>query len=334
MTIVFVPINTNIPLYKQFPDENNIWENYKFVFSDSCKDADYTVVFDDLVRPTTIPTDKEHTVLFTCEPPSVKEYPLNYLQQFGHIFTCHEKLIKRGYNKCIPALPWMLLYDFYNKGSDYNKYNYFDLSFNLPRKDKLCVLTSNKRLSEGHCRRINFANKLKNALPDYVDIFGNGFNDFESKDKILCNYKYCVVIENCSYPNYWTEKLSDAILAGCYPIYFGDPNIYKYFDKDELTTIDISNFDESLNKIKSIMRDNLYEKRQTNIETARQKILYKYNMIYIIKCELDRLDNEINNNINLPNILCPSKCSIFIRIKKRLKKYFLNFLPIKLIVKL
>ncbi len=334
MTIVFVPINTNIPLYKQFPDENNIWENYKFVFSDSCKDADYTVVFDDLVRPTTIPTDKEHTVLFTCEPPSVKEYPRNYLQQFGHIFTCHEKLIKKGYNKCIPTLPWMLLYDFYNKGSDYNKYNYFNLSFNLPRKDKLCVLTSNKRLSEGHCKRINFANKLKKTLPDYVDIFGNGFNNFESKDKILCNYKYCVVIENCSYPNYWTEKLSDAILAGCYPIYFGDPNIFEYFNKEELSIIDVNNFEESLITIKSIMKDKFYEKRQANIENAKLKVLYKYNMICIIKNKLERLNNKSTNMKHLSYILYPSKCSIFIRVQKRIKKDVLKYLPIQFIAKL
>lgn len=128
--------------------------------------------------------------------------------------------------------------------------------------------------------------------------------------------------------------MADAVLAGCYPIYFGDPNIYKYCDEEELTAIDMNNFDESLNKIKSIMKNHLYEKKLTNIKNAQQKILYKYNMFNIIKSELDRLDNKVNKNTNLPYILYPSKCSIFIRIKKRLKKDFFNFLPIKFIAKL
>ncbi|WP_394958760.1 glycosyltransferase family 10 domain-containing protein [uncultured Helicobacter sp.] len=59
-------------------------------------------------------------------------------------------------------------------------------------------------------------------------IVGNRYNEGDyrlSKRKWLENYKFNICFENGSYPGYLTEKLFDAYIAGCIPIYWGDTSL-------------------------------------------------------------------------------------------------------------
>jgi len=47
----------------------------------------------------------------------------------------------------------------------------------------------------------------------------------EAKCSMLDNYKYNICAENSIEPYYMTEKLPQALLSNCIPIYMGDPNI-------------------------------------------------------------------------------------------------------------
>lgn len=66
------------------------------------------------------------------------------------------------------------------------------------------------------------------------------------KDKIdFCSkYKFCIAFENSRVPHYVTEKLPDALYAGCVPIYWGDPyadeqfNIGAFIDISKFNTIE------------------------------------------------------------------------------------------------
>ena len=50
----------------------------------------------------------------------------------------------------------------------------------------------------------------------------------DSKIETLRRYKYCVAIENSEDRHYVSEKVYDAFVAGCVPIYFGAPNVLDY----------------------------------------------------------------------------------------------------------
>jgi len=50
----------------------------------------------------------------------------------------------------------------------------------------------------------------------------------ESKIDTLRRYKFCVAIENSKDRHYVSEKVYDAFVAGCVPIYFGAPNVLDY----------------------------------------------------------------------------------------------------------
>merc|ERR1712129_221727 len=44
--------------------------------------------------------------------------------------------------------------------------------------------------------------------------------------------QFVLVVENSQHPNYFTEKLLDAMLARCVPVYWGCPNLGNFFDAD------------------------------------------------------------------------------------------------------
>ena len=54
-----------------------------------------------------------------------------------------------------------------------------------------------------------------------------GMIDIEYEAKLNCmrGFKFSICFENCNFPGYVTEKIFDAFLAGCIPVYYGAPDI-------------------------------------------------------------------------------------------------------------
>ncbi len=59
---------------------------------------------------------------------------------------------------------------------------------------------------------------------------GRGYLPFDHKCDGLGPYRYSVVIENVQERNYFSEKLVDTILCNTVPIYWGCPNLDRFFD--------------------------------------------------------------------------------------------------------
>ncbi len=51
-----------------------------------------------------------------------------------------------------------------------------------------------------------------------------------AKREFLCGYRFALVYENRVWPGYCTEKLAEALAAGCVPIYWGDPHAVRDFN--------------------------------------------------------------------------------------------------------
>ena len=90
------------------------------------------------------------------------------------------------------------------------------------------------------------------------------------------------VIENGSYPDYWTEKLSDALLAGAYPLYAGCPNIGAYLAEDVLTRLDLANFDKSLAAVADAIENSRYEASAQMRQDAKMRLLNEYNLFPVL----------------------------------------------------
>ena len=108
-------------------------------------------------------------------------------------------------------------------------------------KSKLIsMICSNKVMCLGHQHRLSWAQKLQGK----VDFYGRGFNEIQSKEEGLCDYMFSVAIENASYDSYFTEKVQDCFSTGTIPIYYGAPDIGKFFNPDGIITL-TDDFDPS-----------------------------------------------------------------------------------------
>lgn len=309
MKYVCVVSSSNIPLNRQLPIDWN--ENYEFSFGENISNCDFLVVLDDVLEEKECNVCRKNVILFTGEPPFVKIYPSPFLKQFGVIFTCQKKLVKKGIaHKSFPVLPWMtgcqLKVNSHECTQDIMmSYGDFLRFENTNRINKICLITSNKCLTKGHRDRVDFALRLKRDMPDLIDVYGNGFQSIADKFEIQSQYKYSIVIENCSYDDYWTEKLSDTFLAGSYPIYYGAPNIFDYFSREHLSFIDIKNYNSSVETIKKILEIDCYSNSIEALKEAKLLVLNKYNLINrilgVVKmCDISPVGDE-NSRITVIN---------------------------------
>ncbi|PVA10290.1 hypothetical protein DC366_08580 [Pelagivirga sediminicola] len=102
-----------------------------------------------------------------------------------------------------------------------------DLTIEKTRMTSL--IASSKRSQRGHVLRHDIVDWAVAGGVD-LDVMGRGYTPFAAKAEGLAPYRYSVVIENVREPNYFTEKLIDALLCRTVPIYWGCPNIGEFFD--------------------------------------------------------------------------------------------------------
>jgi len=285
-----IKLSTNFgtwPIARQTPHSSGIWDDCQFFIDDDTTECDWWVVYDGLINPQTAVCDPSHTILITGEPASIKTYSKEFLSQFHTVITSQRNLSHSNIVHKQQALPWMVGMTYLGNKSwskDFTK-NYDELkSISLPltKTKELSVIISNKAFTQGHRERLEFIHKLKEHFGNRIDIFGRGMQEVPDKWNAIAPYKYHIVLENSSYPDYWTEKLSDAFLADSYPIYYGCPNIHDYFDKNSLTTIDIHKPDEAITLIEKVLSENYFETHHAEIAQARDLVLDQYQLFPMI----------------------------------------------------
>ena len=285
------------PIERQTPHHSGMWDNCHFIINQQVSECDYWIVCDNLPDAEETVCPKENTILITHEPPTLGKYKTLFLKQFATVITCHKDIRHKNPIFQQQGLPWHIGRKQKNHinlswSKDYDEL----ISVDEPHKDKqISVISSSKDGSLGHRQRLEFIRILKDHFGERIDIFGRGINEIEDKWDALARYKYHVALENCAIENYWTEKLSDAYLAGCYPIYYGCTNIEKYFDMSALTRIDIGQPDQAIHTIESCLTEHRYEKAQQYIEAAKKDILNKYNVFPMV-CEFINIDHGKRGN--------------------------------------
>lgn len=114
-------------------------------------------------------------------------------------------------------------------------------SIDTTKTSMLSVIASKKRRLRGHRLRHMAVDWLRRNCID-AGIFGRAYAKLEDKADGLARYRYSIVIENTRQPGYITEKIIDALLMRCVPIYWGAPDIDTYFDAGSI--IQCTSFEE------------------------------------------------------------------------------------------
>jgi hypothetical protein len=172
----------------------------------------------------------------------VKRNYFHYVRTFDAIFTHNQELL--SLHKKFKFAPlygtWITEPQLYNKTK------------------LVSMICSNKQMCKGHIHRLQWAQKIH----DKVDFYGRGFNEISSKEEGLADYMFSVAIENASYETYFTEKIQDCFATGTIPVYYGSPDIGKFFNMDGIILLN-DDFDTSLltselyyDKLESV-KDNL-----------------------------------------------------------------------------
>ncbi len=321
------------PWYRQLRHDGDTWGQSSYSFSCDFKFSyDWLVVFSawpELELTTSIPRSRR--IFVAGEPKSFHRYQSRFLEQFGTILTTQSGTNHPGAVYGQPGINWFAGVLFQNGPDKFKSLLKFkDFENGNPPKTKLCsVICSTNAVTKGHRKRIEFVNLLREKFSDQIDFYGRGIRTIQDKDIALANYRYHIALENSVHDDYWTEKLSDSFLRGCFPIYSGCPNLSDYFPRESYLQIDIQNPGIAMETIANILKGHNDKKYASALAEAKRRVLYEYNIFptlenIFIKIESTGLNYE--PNLSNPVRLYSDHETKNFRLGRRLKRWIHNYL--------
>lgn len=271
---------------RQTPNSNGIWKDAQFFINDdSIVDCDFYFVQGGIKNNKKVKCNPTNIFFIALENKDIYNYNVDFLKQF-HAIVTHRKDINHWNikNSIVPAFWFVGNRQLKNGKTEWSK-SYEELANTDTSKTKtklISVISSSKTNTEGHKLRLSFVDKLRQSFKNEIEVFGRGINDIEDKWDALADYKYHIVLENSSYEDEVTEKMYDAFLAQAFPIYYGAPNAKKYFSENSFLEIDITKPEESIEKIKKCIEDDVYNNSISEIKIAKEKVLNQYNLFEIM----------------------------------------------------
>lgn len=275
------------PFQRQTPNGDGVWGDTQFRFGGPAAGADWVIVLDRLDGPVEAPRNR--SLFLAGEPMSVHRYHPDFLAQFAVIVTTDTETPHPHRIIANPALPWHVGIAS-RRPESYATAMSWSAMEQRPRKAKLCsCICSDKAFTPEHRARLAFVERLQHEFGEAIDFFGRGFRDMEDKNEALEDYRYHIALENSVFPHYWTEKLADAYLRNCFPIYGGAPNIHDYFAADALVAIDIADPDRAIATIRDMLASDMDVERAAAVDMAKRRVMEEYNLLAMA----DRLMGEI-----------------------------------------
>ncbi len=174
-TIKVTTTSPHWPVERQIPSTGGISEDVIFQVNNQIDRCDHWFIIEGLDRPTCINVPPENVWFIAWEPSAIRTYNQKFLAQFNKVISPQNILNHPCVIHKQPALQWMTGAR-YSDGywHSFKNFEFFRVCSPATKKDKISVIVSNKRFSEGHRRRLAFVEKLKAAMPDQLDIFGTG----------------------------------------------------------------------------------------------------------------------------------------------------------------
>lgn len=152
-----------------------------------------------------------------------------------------------------------------------------------PKSKIVSMIASNKTMCAEHIYRQQMIKKFSGKC----DHFGRGYKEIINKEDGLKDYCFSITIENGTYSNMFSEKITDCFMTGTIPIYYGMANIGDYFDTNGIITL---NDDFKIEDLSFDLYESKIESVKKNLELAIDLLLAED---YIYKNFI-----EINNRIN------------------------------------
>ncbi len=271
---------------KQFPEANPVLQGVKFSFGLHVPESGIDVL---IVHNRSSYTIRTHLprcriVFVAAEPDVIHVYKLRYLNQYGLVLSISDKCLET--EKWQTATCW-----YWIAGIDYSEtsasvrckgYDYFSTLQPGAKRDKISIVTSTKSFTEFHRKRLHFIEELQRQIPEYLELYGRGFDSIGDKSDALIPCKYHLAVENGTGPDTWTEKLADPLLCWAFPFYAGCTNVEDYLPNGSFSYVEVDKPESAARKIIEQLQSGRWERALSDMAEARNRILNKYNLSYLL----------------------------------------------------
>lgn len=155
---------------------------------------------------------------------------------------------------------------------------------------------------KGYFLRLRFVHYLDQYIKSGFDLWGrpydgsffNGISCYkgsiQNKYDALWNYKYHFSCENSFYNNYFTEKISDAIISECLCFYDGCKNLELFIDERAFVKLDLEDLDKSFEKVINAINGNEWKRRIKYVRQQKKRLLTELNPMNIIWMAVNEKD--------------------------------------------
>lgn len=160
----------------------------------------------------------------------------------------------------------------------------------VPEKTRLlsAVVSSTSSLPR-HAERLAFVTRHLATLPGF-DHFGRGAFSGPSyrgavamKADALLPYRYTFNAENWLEPNYFTEKILDAILCETLCFYDGCPNLELFLDPETFVRVEVGHPEEALATVEEAIARDEWSRRIDAIRAQKRRLLDELNPLEVVR---------------------------------------------------
>jgi hypothetical protein len=260
--------------FRQTPSHNGVFGQTAFAAEGSGDPGEWLVVCDEPPAGLRSRIPPERRILFLGEPPSIKVYPAWYLNQFGLVVGPIDLPGYKGSHiRRHASLPWH-----YGRA---RPFSWNELAADKPKSRLLSIICSSKTRNVQQALRVRFLAALKAHFGAAIECFGHGFNAIDEKADGLSPYRYTIALENNLYDAFWTEKLADAYLGGCFPIYAGGKIPTEDFDPRARLDIDLFKVDDSLRAIETLIARTDFHSPLDTVREQRRRVMMEHNLFAV-----------------------------------------------------
>lgn len=256
----------------QFMTAKHFKDNVEFVVDDS---YEWLVVFNSK-GDFDIKVPKERVIGFIQEPPDHNFFDRNIGSYCSVVYTCAEPHAY-GIEGNLVGFPMGMFYHLHGELEEF---------MTAPKKTaRISMITSN--ISGGFYEyRIRLAREL--AQTGWCSVYGRGLNfkgvkgELSNKATGLLPFQFSVCIENGIWDDYISDKIIDAVLCSCVPIYVGARNIKQHVP----FAISLENFRNpkyAVKEIEHILQSTNYDDFIQPIKAWKKKYMSKHNIYEKIK---------------------------------------------------
>lgn len=276
----------------QTPGRKGIWDNIRFTFEE-VEECDFLVMLNNQMKTDThVKCPRENVWAIMQEPyeRGHSDWMVEKHEAFARVLTHHIPSKDPKYVKSHPADPWHV------------KKNYDELlAAPVPEKKfPVSWIAGNPTDLPGHLKRAKLVDYVRENEKIGIHFYGRAIKFIDDKWDGLAPYKYTVIIQNSSSPDYWTDVVADSFLAWTVPIYFGCTNLDDYFPRDSFIAIDsIDDASKCLELIGSVIRGDDWEKRLPSLEKARQLVLNKHQFFPHLAAQISAAYNPAAPKIDI-----------------------------------